>query len=65
MLDFVQSKLKLFRGCFVDGEQKAYFPARVVSKQYCMAKKDSNRFGVPVDTKFYRVKVTLLPASPT
>ncbi|XP_067945502.1 RB1-inducible coiled-coil protein 1-like [Watersipora subatra] len=42
----------------VQGDQrKSWLLAEVVSKVLCQAKKENNRFRVPVNTKFYRVKV--------
>ncbi|XP_065332852.1 RB1-inducible coiled-coil protein 1 isoform X2 [Cloeon dipterum] len=40
--------------------RKMYSIAQVVKKEYCFARKAENRFGVPKDTRFYRVMVQSL-----
>ena len=37
--------------------KKHYITADVIEKEYCQARKPSNRFNVPQGTKFYRVKL--------
>merc|ERR1739838_179615 len=44
-------------------DQHCRMLARLKEKEYCVAKKSSNRFNVPVGCKFYRVRVS--PALPT
>ena len=51
-------ELSLQRLNFLDCSSKRNILVRVGEKQYCQAKKEANRFRVPVGTKFYRVKVT-------
>jgi len=43
----------------------SYIIVRVDEKQYCQAKKETNRFRVPVGTRFYRVKVSALSKDPS
>ncbi|CAL4073795.1 unnamed protein product [Meganyctiphanes norvegica] len=42
-----------------DTPRKMYVTAEVVSKEFCQAKKDENRFRVPKGTRFYRVQAKL------
>ncbi|GAB6026628.1 hypothetical protein CHUAL_013034 [Chamberlinius hualienensis] len=37
--------------------KRNWIVGRVIDKEYCQAKKKSNRFNVPLGTKFYRIKV--------
>ncbi|XP_069995576.1 RB1-inducible coiled-coil protein 1 isoform X3 [Penaeus vannamei] len=47
--------LGLSKGVRPEPPHKMYCTAEVVSKEFCQAKKDENRFRVPKGTKFYRV----------
>jgi hypothetical protein len=38
-------------------EQPRWFVARVVSKEFCIAKKENNRYKLPANTRFYRVRI--------
>jgi hypothetical protein len=37
--------------------QPSWFVARVSSKEFCVAKKESNRYKLPANTRFYRVRI--------
>ncbi|XP_071549123.1 RB1-inducible coiled-coil protein 1 isoform X2 [Panulirus ornatus] len=54
-LHFLHTESYAPLGLSKDAPQKMYCTAEVVTKEFCQAKKDENRFRVPKGTKFYRV----------
>ncbi|XP_063594910.1 RB1-inducible coiled-coil protein 1-like [Penaeus indicus] len=54
-LHFLHTDAYVPLGLSKEPPHKMYCTAEVVSKEFCQAKKDENRFRVPKGTKFYRV----------
>lgn len=46
---------------FENVQKAPYYLGIVTDKQFCLVKRQGTRYRVPVSTRFYRVKVKLLP----